>query len=485
MSKKSENVKIIISELNECVVFPAAGKKGTLLAVGHLNGAFGTIRNGTVNARGPVWENNLTNLLMSLKNNCKVTFIVPNYVGEYLDQFFTVTLKEGWFSKQELKRLVKIERCKDFDDNSLLQKLIDKKNAKMKFDNIIQNPPYNGSLHLDFLEKGLDLLTPGKGRMVIIEPATFFIDLRKWGKRGILGRTNSDDILKYDKVKNALRGHIVCASLDNLNKPFGTSLQFPFVTTVIDMSKTCDEFVFTCFGERRIVKDPYDCNLIGDYNTIWSIFDKVLGRSDILKNHITDKNMGQGICYTKYIQMNPYVGCIINDGKHDRKSIEKYGYVKNNFGEYLKSYFSGGYFKNMFSENDANQIYDSIPKKLANGATYARPKYSDKNCECVYASKEELENWEYNLFNTKLMIFICLALTIDQNNHLKDFLPFLVKKKYTDEEINKLFGFTDEEISLIDRTIKKYERNSPWFKRYMCGPDSVSDKEVNNFIKSL
>ena len=83
------------------------------------------------------------------------------------------------------------------------------------------------------------------------------------------------------------------------------------------------------------------------------------------------------------------------------------------------------------------------------------------------------------------MIFICLALTIDQNNHLKDFLPFLVKKKYTDEEINEMFGFTDEEIALIDRTIKKYERNSPWFKRYMCGPDSVSDEEVNNFINNL
>ena len=76
-------------------------------------------------------------------------------------------------------------------------------------------------------------------------------------------------------------------------------------------------------------------------------------------------------------------------------------------------------------------------------------------------------------------------MTIDQNNNSKDFLPWLVDKKYTDDEINKLFNFTDDEIKLIDTTIKKYERNSPWFKRYMCGKDSVTDEEVNNFIVEI
>ena len=96
-----------------------------------------------------------------------------------------------------------------------------------------------------------------------------------------------------------------------------------------------------------------------------------------------------------------------------------------------------------------------------------------------------MENWKHFIFNNKLPLFLNIVLTIDQNNCSKEFLPWLVDKQYTDEEINKMFGFTDEEIALIDRTIKKYERNSPWFKRYMCGPDSVSDEEVNNFIKTL
>ena len=48
-----------------------------------------------------------------------------------------------------------------------------------------------------------------------------------------------------------------------------------------------------------------------------------------------------------------------------------------------------------------------------------------------------------------------------------------------------MFVFTDEEIKLIETTIKKYERYSPWFKRYMCGPSSVSDEEVQKYMDDL
>ena len=71
-----------------------------------------------------------------------------------------------------------------------------------------------------------------------------------------------------------------------------------------------------------------------------------------------------------------------------------------------------------------------------------------------------------------------IVLTIDQHNNSKEFLPWLVDKQYTDDEINKLFGFTEEEIKLMDDTLKKFERNSPWFKRYMCGKDSQDETTV-------
>ena len=110
-----------------------------------------------------------------------------------------------------------------------------------------------------------------------------------------------------------------------------------------------------------------------------------------------------------------------------------------------------------------------------NGIYYDSEKYN------IYAygkTKEELENWKYFVFNNSLPLFINICMTIDQNNNSLHYVPWLVDKKYTDKEIYDMFGFTDEEIKLIETTIKKYERYSPWFKRYMCGPSSISDEEV-------
>ena len=42
----------------------------------------------------------------------------------------------------------------------------------LKFDYIIQNPPYAGTLHTKFFNKGLDILSD-TGKMVIIEPSTW------------------------------------------------------------------------------------------------------------------------------------------------------------------------------------------------------------------------------------------------------------------------------------------------------------------------
>ena len=76
-------------------------------------------------------------------------------------------------------------------------------------------------------------------------------------------------------------------------------------------------------------------------------------------------------------------------------------------------------------------------------------------------------------------------MTIDQNNNSLPYVPWLVDKQYTDDEINVMFAFTDDEIAFMDRTIAKFERYSPWFKRYMCGPTSVSDEEVQRFCDEL
>lgn len=333
----------------------------------------------------------------------------------------------------------------------------------MKFDYIIQNPPYKRSLHLDFFNKGLDVLTE-TGKMVIIEPATWLINVRKNGK----AKT-------YDAIKERINGHIESVVIENLNKEFEVGNNVPFAITTIDMSKTFGTIKYSCFGDTKEVNSIYDCNLVGDYATIWSIFEKVQSFGDMMKAHITKENKGIDFVYHKYGEI--VLSILGSYGSSAESMLDLPCFIK----ETINGKFPVSYFSTSVSVTD-NTIYTDMPFAKKRGAS---KELSGKKADCVYGTQTELENWKHFIFNNKLPLFLNIVLTIDQNNNSKEFLPWLVDKQYTDDEINKLFGFTDEEIKLIDTTIKKYERNSPWFKRYMCGKDAVTDEEVNNFIAEI
>ena len=98
----------------------------------------------------------------------------------------------------------------------------------MKFDMISQNPPYKGSLHLEFFKLGLNVLSEN-GKMVIIEPATWLINVRRNGKATL-----------YDEIKEKIKGHVESVVIENLNPEFDTRLYTPFSTVTIDMSKFHD-----------------------------------------------------------------------------------------------------------------------------------------------------------------------------------------------------------------------------------------------------
>ena len=343
--------------------------------------------------------------------------------------------------------------------------MTDKLMKKCKFDYIIQNPPYNGSLHLDFLTKGLDLLKED-GKMSIIEPATWLINIRKNGKAKI-----------YDEIKRRIDGHVEKVVIENLNGEFGTGLYVPFATTTIDMSRSFEAVDFVCCGEKKDIKDIYGCNLVGDYSIIWGILDKTMKYGDMMSNHITKEDKGRAYYYTKFSDIIGGGGCSVNDEHNglDYNSDAMYSTLSN--GSYMCQYVSPSFAVKF------NDISNDMAKRVIRGNT--KGETSDKDADCLYDTKEHLENWKHFIFNNKLPLFINICLTIDQHNNSKQFMPWLVDKQYTDEEINQLFGFTEEEIKFIDRTLKKYERQSPWFKRYMCGPDSVTDQEVMDFMNSL
>lgn len=495
-----KEVKEIVIKQNTGIIFPKGEENGDILILGNFNGICGEVKwegvdNSTFDTDNflkyrETFETNIGVILNTLRAGNRIIIAASKETIDYFQKLLytiadwfmsdmsgkarkkmfnrqvwtidTTELYERTYVKYESNSEYRKELAKKAIDNIVTNKIFEKI-QHMKFDYIIQNPPYNGSLHLDFLEKGLDLLTE-KGRMVIIEPATWLINIRKNGKAK-----------KYDAIKKRIEGHVESVKIENFNKEFNTNLFMPFAITTIDFSKTFDEIEFICCGEKKVVKSIYDCNLVGDYSTVWGIIEKCQKFGDMMKNHITKENMGEGMFYSKFAELDALPLCQTESGRVGRSYEKSEGmFQEHKFGKYCTKYSTISYHYYQNGVSDTPFLSYGKDKKL-----------TDKIADNIYGTRQELENWKHFIFSNKLPLFLNIALTIDQHNNSKEFLPWLVDKQYTDEEINKLFGFTDEEIALIDRTIKKYERNSPWFKRYMCGPDSVSDEEVNNFINNL
>ncbi|MBO6273350.1 hypothetical protein J6O48_11300 [bacterium] len=451
-----------------------------ILFIGNLNGFFGSYYI-TSNPKMPVEFN---------FNTCIETAKYIPLIADYLDKnknnvIVVIANKKTCEYFRNMFTYIKYNFCK-FKNTQIKYKAINNDSEyidflnsldnDMKFDYIIQNPPYSGSLHLDFLKKGYELLSD-TGKMVIIEPATWLINVRKNGKAKL-----------YDEIKSMLGKHVYKVVIENLNKQFDTALYVPFSVTYIDNNKEYSEIDFSCCGEHKVVNNLYDCNMIGDYEMIWSILNKIKVYGEkvgTMKDHLYKKGKtktDENIWFCKYADIMPFIACQTAQSSRPRGGgyffNSAYQYNENGdklkFGEFFKSYYSAFWHYN-------NNLISKSPLHTYNAAN----KETDKIANNIYGTKDELENWKHFVFNNKIPLFTSIVLVIDQHNTCKDVLCWLTDKQYTDEEIYKLLNITKEEQEFIDRTIKKYERHSLWFKRYMCGPDSVSDEEVQKFIDSL
>jgi hypothetical protein len=221
--------------------------------------------------------------------------------------------------------------------------------------------------------------------------------------------------------------------------------------------------------DEDVQKDLNECNLIGSYDLIWSILNKVQKYGDMMKNHCTSNDV-ENSWYCKYPYLMPSTFT-----PHGKGAISDREYANdNNFIGKYNLLFSYYYYSLICKD-----ITSYIPFKKGPCGKITEEKVKS----CLYGTHDELVNFNYYINENKLPLFINMVMTIDQHNNSLPYIPWLVDKIYTDDEINKLFNFSEDEINLIDKTIKKFERHSLWFKRYMCGPSSVSDEDVQKDLK--
>ena len=465
MKTEDKNTQIKLGYKQHIALDIDLSNANTVAIIGNLNGFFGVY-----NSRD---KSSVLDMFKTPIETGKYIPIIADFLINETNSIHIIANQETCDYFENMFSYIKNEFCKTikFKEGQVIYTVINNDSEyidflnsfldnDMKFDYIIQNPPYSGSLHLDFLKKGYELLSD-KGKMVIIEPATWLINVRKTGKAKL-----------YDEIKKMLGKHVYKVVIENMNKQFDTALYVPFSITYIDNKNEYSEIDFSCCGEHRVVNNLYDCNMIGDYDMIWSILNKIKSYGEkvgSMKDHIYKEGK------TKTDENTWFVGyCDI---------IGRSGVSDPRFGDV---WFINGHYTNCYYPyiNFNEEIKNTPIFSLKSGYTYNNPKYSDKLAYQLYGYKQELENWKHFVFNNKIPLFTSIVLVIDQHNTCKDVLCWLTDKQYTDEEIYQLLNITEEQ-KFIDRTIKKYERHSPWFKRYMCGPDSVSDEEVQKFIDSL
>ena len=386
---------------------------------------------------------------MFIKNKDAKHVFIGTYdkVGKYLrnlrktvTNLFGINIKEdNW-----IEYLVK----EDSDQLNILNKV---KEEMPKFDYIIQNPPYSKTLHIDFFKKGIEMLSDD-GKMTIIEPATWLINLRNnEGK----GKT------LYTPFKKGIQYLIESIKIENLNEMFGIGQLVPCSITKINKNKNKKnpDINISLFGFNYKTNNINDVNYIKSFNLFRNIIDKIQNNcKDYPKLHITNT-----ICNNKkYIRYSEILShTLVTNG------LRESGWLNDIFAYYIYPSVKGS-------------VLDNIPMTLNNGG-----KETNKPSKCLYGSQEELTNWKHFCENNTLPLFINICMTINQNNNSLKYVPWLVDKQYTDQEIYDMFKFTQKEINLIEKTVKKFKRNTPWTQRMIYGPTKVSDQEVQEFCDKL
>ena len=418
-----------------------------ILIVGNFNGMFGRINESGLDLSGEPSEEIINNF-MWLNDTCrdakKIFIGTRSSVGDYVKNMMAAAENLGIQINRDKYNIILVD-----SDDELLNKLNEISHTMPKFDYIIQNPPYAKTLHIDFFKKGIELLND-TGKMTIIEPATWLMNLRN---------DNGKGKALYFPFKSSISKLVEYVEIENLNNIFGIGQFVPCSITHIYKNKQDDVTNVKFFGLSYKVKSLDDINHIQNFKLVNNIISKIRNIcNDFPKQHITNIECGD----SKYIKYNEILSHTLITN-NERES----GWINDTFAYYLYPCVKG-------------DVLDNVPMTLNNGG-----RETDKPSKCLHGTYQELSNWKHFCENNTLPLFINICMTIDQHNNSLKYVPCLVDKQYTDQEIYEMFHFTQQEINLIEYTVEKFKRNTPWTQRMIYGPSKVSDQEVQEYIENL
>lgn len=188
---------------------------------------------------------------------------------EVLCYDFNVPLEKIWFIT-DCKQKEAIAKSSRYNGVNVMKKdffeMLKEKNEERKFDVVLMNPPYKGSLHLKFLQRAVDIAKDG-GRVICVHPSTWLF----------MGNKGNKTKKIYNSTKDMIANYNTKLVFFNANKMFNVSMFMPFCITSIHKSeKDSDITVKNDIINKVFTYDNiYDVNKFGNYKEYYSLLSKI------------------------------------------------------------------------------------------------------------------------------------------------------------------------------------------------------------------
>lgn len=314
----------------------------------------------------------------------------------------------------------------------------------------IINPPYKGTLHLEFLKPMCIALKKSNGQGVIIEPANALYTNRKMQ---VDNNVLTDIFPLMDK-------HVVKVKICNVNDQFEVGLRVPFAITYLDYSKEYDIIEFDLFGELKIVSSLDDINLKGSYKVIEYI-NKQIQNIISLKGSAADHYVvGRKAPYEKIHKAGNWYLRNMGDVKTQHGANSDTDYVLDTV--HNVQYY--GYMTTSYVHKNCSEITDHIDIQYKNGKELSHP-----NGYTYCDNKTKLENFKKFILTNNIAHYIT-STNCGSWKWERELMPFWDEDDCSEEALYKYFDKSDPKMfaaakNLIEEVCEKWKRGTDFLNK--------------------